>query len=282
MTLADIPFGMRLKETAGWNQVEDDWRRILEQRPEGCFIGSIDGIDAGTGTTTRYESIGWIGMILVDPPYRRRGLATELMRATIESFEGTGATLKLDATPAGQTVYERLGFVEERPLGRWVLPKEELTRRTFERSAAVRAIETSDLARIVEIDRAVFGAARTWILDELYRRLPERAFCIERSGEVEAYCFGRDGSRFDKVAPLIAKREDDALELLDASIGSFVEDESTKDFALDVLDPTPTWEAALCERGFIHERPLVRMYLGKNETPGRPDRQWTIVGYDLG
>jgi len=24
------------------------------------------------------------------------------------------------------------------------------------------------------------------------------------------------------------------------------------------------------------------MYLGKNETPGRPDRQWTIVGYDLG
>jgi hypothetical protein len=28
MTAADIAFGMRLKEQAGWNQVPADWRRL--------------------------------------------------------------------------------------------------------------------------------------------------------------------------------------------------------------------------------------------------------------
>ena len=33
MRAADIPLGMRLKQLAGWNQTEADWRRNLALQP---------------------------------------------------------------------------------------------------------------------------------------------------------------------------------------------------------------------------------------------------------
>ena len=43
MTPADVAAGMRLKDAAGWNQTEDDWRRFLQANPEGCFVAEWNG-----------------------------------------------------------------------------------------------------------------------------------------------------------------------------------------------------------------------------------------------
>ena len=61
MTVADIPLGMRLKEQAGWNQVEGDWRRLLDLQPDGCFVAELDDVPAGTVTTCRFGPGGMGG-----------------------------------------------------------------------------------------------------------------------------------------------------------------------------------------------------------------------------
>ncbi|HZN10525.1 MAG TPA: GNAT family N-acetyltransferase, partial [Blastocatellia bacterium] len=96
----DIEAAMRLKELAGWNQTEADWRRLLGLAPGGCFAAWADGRLVATTTTTAYgQELAWIGMVLVDPEYRRRGIATALMRAALDHLQGAGvATIKLDAT----------------------------------------------------------------------------------------------------------------------------------------------------------------------------------------
>ncbi|MBI3694939.1 MAG: GNAT family N-acetyltransferase, partial [Acidobacteria bacterium] len=43
MRLADIPAAMRLKEAAGWNQIEQDWANVLAMEPEGCWVEELDG-----------------------------------------------------------------------------------------------------------------------------------------------------------------------------------------------------------------------------------------------
>ena len=40
---SDIPAAMQLKEAAGWNQTEEDWRRLLMLEPDGCFGAIKDG-----------------------------------------------------------------------------------------------------------------------------------------------------------------------------------------------------------------------------------------------
>ena len=51
MVVPDIPAGMRLRELAGWNQTEQDWRRFLEFEPEGCFVAFRNGRVCGTVAT---------------------------------------------------------------------------------------------------------------------------------------------------------------------------------------------------------------------------------------
>src|SRR5437868_1321191 len=91
LTEGDIGAGMRLKELAGWNQTESDWRRLLKLDRQGCFAACIDHRVVGTATSTAYgPDLAWIGMVLVDPDYRRRGIATQLMQATLDSLRSRG------------------------------------------------------------------------------------------------------------------------------------------------------------------------------------------------
>ena len=52
---SDIPFAMKLKNRAGWNQIEADWERFVAFEPEGCLMALLDGEPAGTVTTIRYD-----------------------------------------------------------------------------------------------------------------------------------------------------------------------------------------------------------------------------------
>src|SRR3954463_5394866 len=100
---SDIPAAMRLKELARWNQTESDWRRLLRLEPRGCFCAAIDGALVGTTTAITYGGeLAWIGMVLVDPAYRRRRIATRLMQAALDYLGERVETVKLDATPDGR------------------------------------------------------------------------------------------------------------------------------------------------------------------------------------
>ena len=112
MTRTDIPAGIRLKEIAGWNQTAADWERFLNASPEGCFVAEVGGKVCGTATTISYEKrFAWVGMVLVDPEYRSHGIGTKLLERAIEYLDTSKIpTVKLDATPLGRPLYEKLGF----------------------------------------------------------------------------------------------------------------------------------------------------------------------------
>ena len=127
LTVTDLSFAEELSQLAGWNQTHQDWRRLLDYEPDGCFLADLEGRPAGTVTTTSYgTTLGWIGMMLVHPESRRQGVATALMQQSLNYLREKGvACIKLDATPAGQPVYERLGFTAEWEFCRWELPDRE-------------------------------------------------------------------------------------------------------------------------------------------------------------
>lgn len=57
--------------------------------------------------------VGDVGNVLVYPAFRRRGLATRVMKRLIDEARSRGLSrIDLAATPAGRGVYLKLGFVE--------------------------------------------------------------------------------------------------------------------------------------------------------------------------
>jgi ribosomal protein S18 acetylase RimI-like enzyme len=127
MTVEDVPEAMRLKGAAGWNQTRADWARFLSSTPEGCFVAEDRGRVVGTATSIVYEGrFAWIGMVTVDPQYRGQGIGTALLQSVIRYLDSRRVPcMKLDATPQGKPVYEKLGFVSEYGIERWMLKQRQ-------------------------------------------------------------------------------------------------------------------------------------------------------------
>ena len=58
-----------------WNQLHQDWMRILRYQIEGCFAAFSKGKLIGTVTANSYGTQhAWIGIMLVHSEYRRSGV----------------------------------------------------------------------------------------------------------------------------------------------------------------------------------------------------------------
>src|ERR1041385_3750322 len=79
MTASDIEDASGLSPAAGWNQSDNDWRRLLECAPRGCFGIEVEGNLVASTTAVCYQrDLAWIGMVLTHPEYRGRGFAGRL------------------------------------------------------------------------------------------------------------------------------------------------------------------------------------------------------------
>jgi GNAT superfamily N-acetyltransferase len=274
MTKADIPAGMRLKEIAGWNQTPADWERFLDSSPEGCFAAESEGQVVGTATTIIYEGrFAWIGMVLVDPAHRGQGLGTKLLKRTIEFLDSQRVpTIKLDATPQGKPIYEKLGFVPEYEIQRWIL-----LRPLWEGSCPPPK-EPVEITEILPLDREVFGADRSLLLLSLHCAAPHLMHAIRRRGAVAGYALGRQGSRADHLGPWVARDESTARELLE----TFLRASPRETVFVDCVKANLWAQGLLRDHAFEFARPLTRMYRGPNHHPGRFELLCAVLGPEFG
>jgi GNAT superfamily N-acetyltransferase len=257
LTEADIPSAMKLKESAGWNQTENDWRSLLKLEPLGCFGAELDGELVGTTTTTTYEDeLAWIGMVLVQPERRRQGIAKRLMTTALEYLKDRVATVKLDATPAGKFVYEGFGFKTEGLIERW-------TRNADFHDAScdgVTILDNETLRELIALDRDVFKANRSKLIEMLVAN-SSAVPVVKRTedGSLSGYAFSRRGSKADYVGPVISQDASQVRTLLDRLLAQMTGRPSYFDFNTSCICDS----AVLVERGFKKERELIRMHYGE-------------------
>jgi GNAT superfamily N-acetyltransferase len=279
MTKEDVPAGLRLKELSGWNQTAGDWNRFLKASPGGCFVAEEDGLVCGTATTISYENrFAWIGMVLVDPAYRKRGIGTQLLKKTIEYLDRQKIpTMKLDATPQGRPLYEKLGFVDEYEIERWILKRSPHadTRKT---KLSLGALTGAQLELVFAMDQEVFAADRSLLLRSLHDETPQFAIADWRDNVPQGYAFGRRGSFADHLGPWMANNKESAEKLLD----EFLARSSRETIVVDCLKSNVVVGELLRSHGFAFSRNLTRMYRGPNAHAGNPASLCAIVGPEFG
>jgi GNAT superfamily N-acetyltransferase len=286
---------MRLKDGEGWNQVVDDWRIFLDLNPDGCFVAvcegarefsAVEGLGTsrpsghgqviGTVTTLRYgRRVSWISMLLVDPAFRRIGIATRLLQRAITHLADC-ETIWLDATPAGRPLYERLGFVPEMELlrmGTSCVPDAG----GIESGDSVPIAER-DWARIVALDGPVFGTNRSAVLRALRERAPDLAWMQTREGKLAGFCLGRRGSWAGQIGPIVAASAQDAMALCQACARGL----AGRPAVIDVPVRQDSFIAWLGSQGFVEQRVLTRMALGGERMGMHIERQFAIAGPELG
>ena len=230
----------------------------------------------GTVATITYEGgVAWIGMVLVDPQFRRRGIGSLLLKGALAYLEGC-PSIKLDATPAGKEVYDKLGFADEYRLHRVTCSAMPSLQEAD--SDGVLPLDESSLGPIIEWDRLVFGANRSVVLESLLKNAPESAFCLRRQGVLRGFCLGRRGTLFHQIGPVVAETPEDARALLCAAFRGL----TGRTVVMDVPDAQPELWAWLESLGFVRQRPFIRMFSNSNHSPGIPAKQFAIAGPELG
>jgi predicted N-acetyltransferase YhbS len=270
---SDIPAALRLKALAQWNQTEDDWLRLLRLEPRGCFCATIAGEVVATTTTTTYgDELAWIGMVLVDPKYRQLGIATRLLKVALEYLTKAGVkTVKLDATPAGHSLYEQLGFKEESVVERW--------QGAAGPRATVNTIVARERSEILVYDRHHFGAERSRLIEMLIAAsyvAPLGTNAVD--GQLTGYALARQGSFAVYLGPLLASSTDAATTLLDGLLGQV----SGEAVYLDLNTSFSGGREMLAGRGFVKQRDLIRMSYGKKSSGGTTPAIFAIAGPEVG
>jgi ribosomal protein S18 acetylase RimI-like enzyme len=274
----DIPASVRLNQLAGWNQTAADWHHFLDASPDGCFVAEEESRICGTATTITYENrFAWIGMVLVDPEFQKRGIGTRLLNKTIEYLdERKIPTLKLDATPQGQPLYAKLGFVCEYQIERWMLKRQLNTAPGTFHSSHTRT--EGQLNLLDKFDREVFGADRRFLLNSLRQSYPSLATSIWGDELLQGYTLGRSGLFADHLGPWVASTQAVGERLL----MEFLTRSSRETVLVDCLSSNSAAIELLRSHGFTRSRLLTRMFRGPNAYPGNLESLFAIVGPEFG
>ncbi|SEJ41284.1 Ribosomal protein S18 acetylase RimI [Cyclobacterium xiamenense] len=277
MGLEDLDRAMALKNAEGWNQTRKDWQFFLDQNPALCQVAVVNGKTVGTVTAIAYQNrLAWIGMMLVDREHRRKGISRKLMHELLNRLSGM-ETIKLDATPEGQLVYESMGFIKEYTLWRYVR-NPGVSEQSGEIPADVFPLSRDELPLLTNLDAAVFGAKREHLLRYLLDEFPGGAWMRKQDRRINGMVICRHGSRYIQLGPLVAETDADAKCLVRTALRRF----SDRPLVLDVAADKNEFRRWLEAQGFEQRRPLIRMYYRRNTHAGVPDKYYLIAGPELG
>jgi GNAT superfamily N-acetyltransferase len=252
-----------LSASAGWNQTVEDWSMLLKLAPATCFALDFAGQLRATATLVCYgDRLAWLGMVLTQPQYRRRGFARRLLEhALTAADERKVRTVKLDATEHGLPLYEQMGFRVEQTIQRWARKGPGGTQPSNRSGDGLTA-------QLPDIDSEAFGADRTSLLRMLALR--SAPLCSPHG-----FLFRRAGLKAAYVGPCVAATESVARELL----GTILQSSAT--WYWDILTANRSAERLAAEAGFKVERTLMRMARGEKQTPD-DSKIYAIAGFELG
>lgn len=276
MTVDDISGGMRLSIEEGWNQTEDDWRFLIETKENICIVAEHEGKIIGTTTISNYENnVAWIGMVLVDKEFRCQGVSKLLLKNILKHADKF-KSIKLDATPAGQKVYEKFGFKEEYRITRMVATA--VKNISGENDDEIFELKETDVEEIIALDKKVFGADRRNLISSLINNPAGKAYALKYNNLVIGFILGRRGSKYEQIGPLVANSFQDAKRLIVESIRQI----ENKSIVVDILNDKQELISFLENVGFVKQREFIRMYKKGNDFKGRTEFYHLICGPEFG
>ena len=169
-----------------------------------------DGDLVGFGSTVVYGGdtdapFGWVGNVVVRSDYRKRGVASMVLRAALDSM-GASTLAVLDASAMGAPLYLKAGFTPVAAVRRWTLSRDDALKRdtagrnggtagqnggTAGRKDAAADWSAGDGALIADMDAAVFGASRGNALRAWRDTVPSLCVVEDGVGYAVAHVRGR-------------------------------------------------------------------------------------------
>lgn len=235
MLESDFAAAYGLSQAVHWRHRPEDWQ-LLHHLGSG-FVAECDGEVIGTALWWSHgDDYASLGMVIVSPEAQGRGIGGELMNRLLEAI-GERNTL-LHATPAGQPLYEKLGFEVFSTVHQHqgtVASREPVAP---PQGTRLRAAEAGDSAALAKLASRAAGMERTRVVNELLRTA-EGVVIEDDNGNPVGFGILRSFGQGDIIGPVVAPDAEHARALLShlaaKRTGSFVRIDMAAEHGLDSL-----------------------------------------------
>jgi hypothetical protein len=211
-------------------------------------------------------------MVLVDAGFRRRGIGRALMEHALAFLDALQIpTVRLDATPLGQPLYEQLGFVEQFRLARF---EGTLPLAGPPPQPGVVAAAPSRWDNLATLDREVTRTDRRRFLIHLFTEQPDEVHAAVGPDRCLGLLAARPGARALQLGPCLG--EAGPLLLADAFLRH-----AGRHVYLDVPEANEAACRLAAAQGLTVQRHLLRMCRGERVTE-QIEHLWASSGPEKG
>ncbi|MEW6346910.1 MAG: GNAT family N-acetyltransferase [Paraburkholderia sp.] len=216
LTAGDLPAAHELSVAVKWPHRREDWEFALNL---GAGVGAED--PSGLLGTALHWKFGAdhasLGMVIVAPEQQGRGIGRDLMTRTMDAL-GERTTF-LNATRAGQPLYEKFGFKaigsihQHQGTGGAHPPAVQLAP-----GERIRPLGARDPDRLAALLNRAAGYDRAAVLAALLN--VAEGVVLDRDGEPVGFALLRRFGRGHVIGPLVAPHVEGAQALISHLVGS--------------------------------------------------------------
>ncbi|MGN7891535.1 GNAT family N-acetyltransferase [Bacillus sp. 22475] len=200
---------LNLCKSVGWLHDEFFMKKQFEMYLSiGTLVGYMheDKLIATGGIFPFTSNFSSIGMLIVHPNFQGRGIGRILLNHCLEQTHSK-QPIALIATKAGEPLYTSCGFQTATTIHRF----EKQTTKTY--PSHLQQVREEDLISLTSLDQIATGVNRSLLYSLLLPRTVH-SFKIERNNCIEAFSLCIQKGNILCINPLIAKQEEDAIQLL--------------------------------------------------------------------
>jgi ribosomal protein S18 acetylase RimI-like enzyme len=274
LTEADLDWAAAVLAGTGLSARQPELRRYLALEPAGYYAAEAGGRPVGLGGYVAYERFAFVGNMAVAQELQGRGVGRAILTRLLEQIDRRGIPeTVLEATPEGERLYRRCGFVEAywtmaySRVGDWAGPGKA--------GPPVERFAGSDLDAVAAFDAQRFGTPRRRVLERFLGDFPGRGFVVRRpGGHVAGYLIAQ--SRV--LGPWVAEDAAAAEALLVAALALPFDGPAV------AYAPAPNGAAAalFARLGFAAHWESLRMRRGPAGPLGRPECVYGLAALAIG
>ncbi|MFD6507402.1 MULTISPECIES: GNAT family N-acetyltransferase [unclassified Bacillus (in: firmicutes)] len=209
----DIPCLVGLSEVIGWDYSLEEIEIILNsgiiygvRNEKGEVIASAASILYG-------ETLASIGMVIVHPKYKGRGIGKMITEACIGSVSEK-TPIMLIATEEGKYLYEKLGFQVVSHVSKYICIEYNSACKGGEDKEYIFNYEEKDLIEIIKIDKAAFGANRSGFLKNRIEQSQQSIVLKNKENRVIGYGMRIQTPENKIIGPIVAENDTMAMEIV--------------------------------------------------------------------
>ncbi|MGN4445914.1 GNAT family N-acetyltransferase [Bacillus cereus group sp. MYBK79-1] len=202
-----------LSSYIGWDYCREEIETIFKSGIVYGVWNEREELIASAAIILYGEEVASIGMVIVHPDYKGRGIGKAITNSCIKSVS-VQTPIMLIATDEGKPLYKKLGFRVVSYVSKYICNSYNTNFKCAEDEEYMMVYKEGDLEEIIRIDEGAFGTSRNEFLKQRIMQSDQCIVVKDKEQNVLGYGLSIQTPENKIIGPVVAKNDAMAMRIV--------------------------------------------------------------------